>query len=344
MKKQGERVNNPSKPILLGALIVEGLLIVIGLLAPYTGFLWWLEAPPIELGLRLATLALFAVSLAFRDWWVRTASAGIVTAVTSIVLRLSEGFIHPTKGFVDVVLMGSPVLLAALAILLSRRADTRLRADSPNMSDEELKELKRERKAAQKSEARARDFEMKKMCGPVVVDEFFALKSVKIYRNGYVRVSGAMGATRLLSSQPPEKLIGIRSSADVSKKSGLGRAAGAALTGGANLVLSPNQRGDVYLTIVTEKKTHQLHASPPTGADLKAMHKIAATGQAILDGLQGNVDALSGQNAIGADSPTTTKIVDDLPAQLQQLADLHASGTLTDIQFEAAKDKLLAGG
>jgi len=57
-----------------------------------------------------------------------------------------------------------------------------------------------------------------------------------------------------------------------------------------------------------------------------------------------NVDALSGQNAIGGDSPTATKIVDDLPAQLQQLADLHASGTLTDSQFEAAKDKLLAGG
>ena len=122
----------------------------------------------------MATLALFAVSLGFRDWWVRTACAGIVTAVAWIVLWLSKGFIHPTWGFVDVVLLGSPVLLAALAILLSRRADTRFRADRPNMSDEELKELKRERKAAQKAEARARDFEMKKMCGPLVVDEFFA--------------------------------------------------------------------------------------------------------------------------------------------------------------------------
>jgi hypothetical protein len=34
---------------------------------------------------------------------------------------------------------------------------------------------------------------------------------------------------------------------------------------------------------------------------------------------------------------------DDLTARLQQLADLHASGVLTDAEFAAAKQKLLAG-
>ncbi len=34
---------------------------------------------------------------------------------------------------------------------------------------------------------------------------------------------------------------------------------------------------------------------------------------------------------------------DDLTAKLQQLADLHASGVLTDEEFAAAKQKLLAG-
>ena len=34
---------------------------------------------------------------------------------------------------------------------------------------------------------------------------------------------------------------------------------------------------------------------------------------------------------------------DDLTAKLQQLADLHAQGVLTDEEFSAAKQKLLAG-
>jgi hypothetical protein len=34
---------------------------------------------------------------------------------------------------------------------------------------------------------------------------------------------------------------------------------------------------------------------------------------------------------------------DDLTAKLQQLADLHNSGVLTDEEFAAAKAKLLAG-
>ncbi len=34
---------------------------------------------------------------------------------------------------------------------------------------------------------------------------------------------------------------------------------------------------------------------------------------------------------------------DDLTAKLQQLADLHAQGVLTDEEFAAAKAKLLAG-
>lgn len=34
---------------------------------------------------------------------------------------------------------------------------------------------------------------------------------------------------------------------------------------------------------------------------------------------------------------------DDLTAKLQQLADLHNSGVLTDEEFAAAKQKLLAG-
>jgi Short C-terminal domain/Domain of unknwon function (DUF3824) len=42
-------------------------------------------------------------------------------------------------------------------------------------------------------------------------------------------------------------------------------------------------------------------------------------------------------------APIEQTPTDDLTAKLQQLADLHASGVLTDEEFAAAKQKLLAG-
>ena len=42
-------------------------------------------------------------------------------------------------------------------------------------------------------------------------------------------------------------------------------------------------------------------------------------------------------------TPGQAPAQDDLTAKLQQLADLHAQGVLTDEEFSAAKVKLLAG-
>jgi len=42
-------------------------------------------------------------------------------------------------------------------------------------------------------------------------------------------------------------------------------------------------------------------------------------------------------------APVQQAPADDLTAKLKQLADLHASGVLTDEEFAAAKQKLLAG-
>jgi len=42
-------------------------------------------------------------------------------------------------------------------------------------------------------------------------------------------------------------------------------------------------------------------------------------------------------------APVAPPPADDLTVKLQQLADLHASGVLTDEEFAAAKQKLLAG-
>jgi hypothetical protein len=45
-----------------------------------------------------------------------------------------------------------------------------------------------------------------------------------------------------------------------------------------------------------------------------------------------------------APAPALAPAGDDLTAKLQQLADLHAQGVLSDEEFAAAKSKLLAGG
>ena len=42
-------------------------------------------------------------------------------------------------------------------------------------------------------------------------------------------------------------------------------------------------------------------------------------------------------------APVEQAPADDMTAKLQQLAELHASGVLTDEEFAAAKQKLLAG-
>ena len=96
------------------------------------------------------------------------------------------------------------------------------------------------------------------MTGQAVVSASFGGKNVTIYERGFVKVAGLLSL-----SAPPEKLLTIEATSDVGKKSGPGRAAGAMMTGGLNLLTS-NKRGDVYLLISTDKNTYVLHETPPT--------------------------------------------------------------------------------
>jgi hypothetical protein len=86
--------------------------------------------------------------------------------------------------------------------------------------------------------------------GEPVCQGSVGMRSVTIYSNGYVRV-GMLGGGQI------EKLIAIEYSANVQKKSAAGRGAAAVLTGGLNL-LGSKQRGDVWLTIVSERTTYTL--------------------------------------------------------------------------------------
>ena len=164
----------------------------------------------------------------------------------------------------------------------------------------------------------------------VVTANFGMFKKVSLHSKGYV--SG-------LGSQP-EKLIAISGDANVTKKSGLGRGIGAVvtapLTGMAFSNLDgSNMRGDVYLTIVTDVKTHTIHidmknqmkSANPVGE----MQKLVTTGEALIK-----------QNQTAPQVATSTQqSAPDLASQLSSLNDLFQSGVLSEEEFNSAKAKIL---
>jgi hypothetical protein len=58
---------------------------------------------------------------------------------------------------------------------------------------------------------------------------------------------------------------------------------------------------------------------------------------------QQQIDAMQQQAAPPPPAPAAQAAGPDLTAQLQQLAQLHTSGVLSDEEFAAAKAKLLGG-
>ncbi len=108
----------------------------------------------------------------------------------------------------------------------------------------------------------------------------FGGKAVEIYANGYVRV-----AMFMRDAVPFQKLLSIQVESNVQKKTGPGRVVAAGMTFAANLVLTPNKRGDVFVTIVTivtEEDVYVLRASPPTIFNIKAAQGLAAAGEGVL--------------------------------------------------------------
>jgi hypothetical protein len=163
--------------------------------------------------------------------------------------------------------------------------------------------------------------------GKVLVSEFFDTKKIEIYANGYVKVSSLLG---IINKGTIEKLIAVDGSSEVSKKSGLGRAAGAIFTGGLNLAVS-NLRGNAFLNIITENQTHSIMVEAPTPSDLKALSVLVATGKSLAQRAASN-------NSASIPTDPATK---DLATQLLELDGLHKSGVLTDEEFSAAKSRLL---
>lgn len=171
--------------------------------------------------------------------------------------------------------------------------------------------------------------------GTKVIEEACAGKLVRIYDKGYVRISGVL----LKGNAPFEKLRGISSSADVTKKTGLGRFAAAVVTNGVSLMTSPNKRGDMYLTITTDKTTHMLHADPPTERDMKAMHKLTTAGQAVLDSVGAlHVTPRATDSSVQPGPGSTASLADELT----KLAALLSSGAINEDEFAELKRRLLS--
>jgi hypothetical protein len=185
-------------------------------------------------------------------------------------------------------------------------------------------ELNRQRAEEQAAEQAAREAE----AGQLVESGAFATKTVKIYGNGFVRVQNLFS-----SSAQYERLLSIEASANVGKKSALGRGAGAVMTGGINL-LGSKQRGDVYLTIVTDRKTHVLHEDPPTVRGMKESKKLEAAGNAVIRDVaapDGSVDAQPDHASPGA----------TLAERLRQLNTMRDEGLVSTDEFEQLRTKLL---
>lgn len=171
------------------------------------------------------------------------------------------------------------------------------------------------------------ELEITKKYGTVTAEGVFSIKNVTIYSLGYVKVSGILGGGSI------EKLLDIFGESDITKKTGLGRTATAILTGGINLALLPNQRGNLYLSIATPSKTHSLMKEMPRESEIKIMNKLVSAGKAAIarrDSVPISAPAKSGgAETVGVDQ------------SLANLVKLHKDGLLDDAEYKAAKAKLL---
>ncbi len=153
----------------------------------------------------------------------------------------------------------------------------------------------------------------------------FGGKTITIYSNGYVKVAGHF------SDPPPEKLVQIVADVQVTKKTGLGRGAAAVVTGGWSLATTPNQRGDIYLTILTEQQTYKLHTEVPMDEDIKAVRALEAAGQAVL-----------GVSSRSEESPQAPQAMEkSVPDQLRDMKALLDEGLVTQEDYDHFKKRLL---
>lgn len=223
--------------------------------------------------------------------------------------------------------------LETKAALNAARESLKIEAREMKLAERAARTQQRaeEQKAREKLKIAEAKSELEKY-GRKVIEEACAGKLVRIYDKGYVRISGVF----FKDGAAFEKLVAIEGSADVAKKTALGRTIMFGATMGLNM-LTPDKRGDIYLTIATDQQTHMLHMSPPTERDMKAMHKLATAGQGVLDSLERKLASKPTSIATNSDSLSPTSAIDELT----KLVALRDAGALTEEEFSAMKSELL---
>ncbi len=242
------------------------------------------------------------------------AKAGPLIAHTSSGSKVNLGILADAdwKNFQEVFAVArlSPVRAKKKTVEIDKPKEKTAKSQVPKVNPKRMEEL-----------------EQVKQYGSVTAEGIFSIHKVTIYSMGYVKVGGIFGGGSI------QKLLDIFGESDITKKTGLGRTATAILTGGINLALLPNQRGNVYLSVSTPSKTHSLMKELPTEYDLRLMNKLVSAGKAAIsrrDSVANEVKAPAGKPAaVGVDQ------------SLENLVKLHKEGLLDDAEYKAAKAKLL---
>jgi hypothetical protein len=164
--------------------------------------------------------------------------------------------------------------------------------------------------------------------GTVVANESFGLYKVRIFSDGYIQISKGLGFFK----GSIEKLLEIEGESQITKKSALGRGLMGVVTLGKNQ-LAPNQRGNLIMTITTDKRVHVLLEDVPQKQWIKSMNKLVAVGKSVI-----KKSTPSEVTATAKDSPHSQS----LAQQIRELSELKDAGVISEQEFESAKKKLLS--
>lgn len=186
------------------------------------------------------------------------------------------------------------------------------------IAKEQKRELKLQERVNKAEAKRQNQAEQVERYGREMLSEFLGFGIIQLYEKGFVRFSGG----------DFEKLLSVDLMAEnLTKKSGFGRGVGAVFTLGMSLA-TPNTRGDLILTIVTDKKARTFEMLPDE-KNLKTSQRVTQVAKTILKLNDVPEKGSSGSSA------------SDLGDGLEKLVKLHKSGALSDSEFAKAKKKLL---
>jgi hypothetical protein len=155
--------------------------------------------------------------------------------------------------------------------------------------------------------------------------------TLTLYRDGTFTTMGLFRTSDL------DRLVAFSSDIDsMRRKSVTGRGAAALVTGGMS-VLASNNRGVIYVTITGERSGTKTYTTKnPENKLLSTIRSL----QTAADHVLASPSAVVTVSDEG--SATTIQRNNDVATQLKMLAELHATGALSEEEFATAKARILS--